>query len=176
VATASRSPEPPQRDPVATDQAEAATRPARHVIVAPGVAVPYPHPASPAATAIGKANRRVNTKPELAVRSALHRRGLRFRKDHRLQANEVRVRVDVVFSRRRVAVFIDGCFWHGCPEHQTVPKRNLDYWGPKLAANKTRDERVNRALRAEGWEVIRVWEHEDPEIAAEQIEDVVKGR
>lgn len=143
--------------------------------MAPGVAAPYPEPGSAAATAIGRANRRANTKPELALRSALHRRGLRFRKDHRLEAAGVKVRVDVAFPRHRVAVFVDGCFWHGCPEHQNTPKRNTAYWGPKLAGNQARDHRVNAALRADGWTVVRVWEHEDPERAADRIEDIVRG-
>lgn len=160
---------PPQRSQVEASRG-------RHVIVAPGVAAPYPEPGSAAATAIGRANRRVDTKPELALRSALHRRGLRFRKDHRLEAGGVKVRVDIAFTRRRVVVFVDGCFWHGCPQHQNVPKRNAAYWGPKLAANQARDDRVNGALRTDGWTVIRVWEHEDPEQAADRIEDTVKAR
>lgn len=148
----------------------------RHVVVAPGIRTPYPEPGSAAATAIGKANRRTNTKPELQLRSALHRRGLRFRKDHRLQAGGLKVRVDVAFTRRRIAVFVDGCFWHGCPEHQNTPNRNREYWVPKLAANRARDHRVNAALQAEGWEVVRIWEHEGPERAADRINDLVRSR
>lgn len=138
--------------------------------------MPYPEPSSASATTVGKANRRTNTKPELALRSALHGRGLRFRKDYQLRANGLRVRPDVVFTRRRVAVFVDGCFWHNCPEHGSVPKRNVDYWLPKLAANRARDDRVNEALQAEGWAVVRIWEHEDPEQAANQVEDLLACR
>jgi DNA mismatch endonuclease (patch repair protein) len=86
------------------------------------------------------------------------------------------VRPDVVFTRARVAVFCDGCFWHGCPEHGTSPRTNADYWGPKLAGNGQRDQRNDVALRASGWEVIRVWEHEDADEAARRVERVVLDR
>lgn len=148
----------------------------RELVVASGMRVPYPEPASTSATAIGKANRRANTKPERALRSVLHRRGLRFRKDHQLQASGLTVRADVAFTRRRVAVFVDGCFWHSCPEHGTVPKRNQEYWLPKLAGNRARDDRVNAALRVQGWEVVRIWEHEDPAKAADEIQDLIARR
>jgi DNA mismatch endonuclease (patch repair protein) len=120
----------------------------------------YPFPSSPAVTAAMRGNRRANTKPELALRSALHARGLRFRKDFliRTLAGD-RVKVDIAFTRSRVAVFVDGCFWHGCPEHGNMPKANTHYWGPKLARNQARDHRVTDALRADGWAVLRVWEH-----------------
>jgi DNA mismatch endonuclease (patch repair protein) len=134
-----------------------------------GRIVPYPEPKDEAATKIGKANRRTGTKPEMQLRSALHHRGHRFRKDHLLRVGGVRVRPDVVFTRWRVAVFVDGCFWHSCPEHQHVPKRNLDYWLPKLAANVERDRRVNAALTDEGWFVLRIWEHVDVNAAVELI-------
>ncbi|HEX2575485.1 MAG TPA: very short patch repair endonuclease, partial [Aquihabitans sp.] len=129
-----------------------------------------------AATKIGKANGRKDTRAEIRVRSALHRRGLRFRKDLLLRLDSVRVHPDVVFTRVRVAVFVDGCFWHGCPEHQHVPKRNRDYWVPKLQANVARDRRVDAALEAAGWEVVRAWEHEDPDAVADLVLDVVRRR
>ncbi|MGE3358642.1 MAG: very short patch repair endonuclease [Acidimicrobiia bacterium] len=138
--------------------------------VAKGVQVPYPEPTSEAATIIGKANRRSGTKPERLVRSELHRRGRRFRKDHLVRTPEVWVRVDVCFTRARVAVFVHGCFWHCCPEHGRIPKVNQAYWGPKLAANRARDERVERALRASGWVVLRIWEHEPIAAAADRVE------
>jgi DNA mismatch endonuclease (patch repair protein) len=145
----------------------------RHVTLGGGVQVPYPEPTSAAATKIGKANRRVGSKCEVALRSALHRQGLRFRKDMLLRVGGVRVHPDVVFTRSKIAVFVDGCFWHGCPDHRTMPKTNTSYWGPKLAANEARDRRVDTALAEEGWTVIRIWEHEDPVAAAALIADGV---
>ena len=116
-----------------------------------GVTVPYPMPTSAAASAFGRANRRADTTCEVAVRSALHGLGLRFRKDFALVGAGRRVRPDVVFTRARVAVFIDGCFWHSCPVHGRVPKSNVDYWMPKLGRNRQRDQEVNAALRGAGW-------------------------
>jgi DNA mismatch endonuclease, patch repair protein len=121
-------------------------------------------------------NRRVDTNPEVRLRSALHRRGLRFRKDFLLRLPDgVRARPDIVFTRAHVVVHSHGCFWHRCPLHATDPKANADYWGPKLAQNVERDERIDAALRADGWTVIRVWEHEDAGEAALQIERVVRA-
>jgi len=97
-----------------------------------------------------------DTRAELALRSALHRRGLRFRVNRRTEG----VKVDIVFVRARVAVFVDGCFWHCCPEHAAYPKSNEAYWLPKLRENQARDIRQADKLRAAGWQVIRVWEHE----------------
>jgi len=125
----------------------------------PGVA-DYPHPASEGRAANMRANRRTDTKPELALRRALHARGLRYRKDFRLDlADGRRVRPDIVFTKRKVAVFVDGCFWHACPEHGSKPKNNEWYWSPKLVKNVQRDELNNTALTGAGWTVIRVWEH-----------------
>jgi DNA mismatch endonuclease (patch repair protein) len=84
--------------------------------------------------------------------------------------------LDIVFPGPKVAVFVDGCFWHGCPEHATFPKSNQDYWLPKLAENKERDERQSNHLRNSGWEVIRVWEHEDSKLAMEKIARIVRSR
>jgi DNA mismatch endonuclease (patch repair protein) len=105
-------------------------------------------------------NRRRDTKPEVALRSALHAAGLRFRKDLRLDLGGIKVRPDIVFTRAKVAVFVDGCFWHSCPTHGTQPRRNSDYWGPKLARNIARDREQDAALVEHGWQVIRIWEHE----------------
>jgi DNA mismatch endonuclease (patch repair protein) len=121
------------------------------------------------------ANKRVDTKPEVALRSALHRLGLRFRKDRRIDLPAMRVRPDVVFSAARVAVYCDGCFWHRCPLHATSPKANADYWGPKLAENVRRDRAADEALKAAGWQVVRVWEHESPGEAAERIAAIVRA-
>src|SRR5690349_21474676 len=90
--------------------------------------VPYPHPSSAAVRAQMRGNRRVDTKPESAVRSQLHKHGYRFRKDHLLIAGDARARADIVFPRQRVAVFVDGCFWHRCPEHGNAPRANREYW------------------------------------------------
>lgn len=117
-----------------------------------------------------KGNRRTDTRPELALRSALHAQGLRFRKDFLLRTSAgSSVKADIVFTRDRIAVFVDGCFWHGCPEHGNSPKANTAYWGPKLSRNKERDLRLTDELRSDGWVVIRVWEHEPVELAVEQV-------
>ena len=107
-----------------------------------------------------RAIRRTDTKPELALRRALHRLGYRFRKDYRLDlATGRRVRPDIVFTRRRVAVFVDGCFWHACPEHGSKPAVNQGYWNPKLQRNTERDRAADAALELAGWQVVRLWEH-----------------
>ncbi|MBA2297818.1 MAG: very short patch repair endonuclease, partial [Actinobacteria bacterium] len=133
----------------------------RTVSLGGGQVVPYPEPLDDVASKVGRANGRVDTKPEVLIRSAVHRRGLRYRKDLLVRVEGLRVRPDLVFTRQKVAVFIDGCFWHRCPEHGTDPKRNVQYWKPKLQANVERDQRVTDALSASGWTVVRVWEHED---------------
>jgi DNA mismatch endonuclease (patch repair protein) len=117
-----------------------------------------------------------DTRPEKAVRSAVHALGMRFRVNAPVHCGEVRVRPDLVFTRARVAVFIDGCFWHSCPEHGDQPRTNTDYWRPKLAANVARDRRVDHALQEDGWQVVRIWEHEDPAQAAERVRLAVATR
>lgn len=129
----------------------------------------YPQPSSPAATAVMRGNVRADTRPELRIRSLLHRLGHRFRKDHAVVAGDVRVRPDIVFTRARVAVFVDGCYWHRCPQHGTEPRANPGYWRAKLDGNVARDRSVDAALRAAGWTVLRVWEHEAPEDAVTHI-------
>jgi DNA mismatch endonuclease (patch repair protein) len=119
----------------------------------------YPNPSSAAVSAVMRGNRRVDTGPERKVRSLLHARGYRYRTDYRLDVPGARVRPDIVFTRKRLAVFIDGCFWHCCPEHGTSPRANIQYWTAKLERNVARDHRVNLALGAAGWTVLRVWEH-----------------
>jgi DNA mismatch endonuclease, patch repair protein len=119
------------------------------------------------------ANRRADTAPEIALRRALHARGARFRKDHAVTLTGMSVRPDIVFTRARVAVFVDGCFWHRCPQHATDPKANSDYWGPKLRANVERDRLVDRVLTAAGWTVLRIWEHEDAADAADRVCDTL---
>jgi DNA mismatch endonuclease, patch repair protein len=121
-------------------------------------------------TAIMKGNRRIDTRPEVALRSALHRRGLRFRKEVALRPGQRLRRVDIVFPAVRLAVFVDGCFWHRCPEHGNQPRANTGYWSVKLHRNSERDKQVTRELEAAGWSVIRVWEHEDPREAAARVD------
>lgn len=119
------------------------------------------HVVSPATRATMRANKRRDTKPELALRRLLHAAGYRYRVDYRIDLPDgSRVRPDIVFTKRRVAVFVDGCFWHGCPEHGTRPKTNQEYWGPKLARNVERDRRNTLSLQKAGWSVARIWEHE----------------
>src|SRR4051812_45076559 len=116
-------------------------------------ALPYPFPSDSAVSKRMSRNRRRDTRPEQSVRRALHARGLRFRVDHSLRFDDVTVRPDVVFTRWRVAVFVDGCFWHGCPQHGNVPRRNQSYWIPKLERNADRDHRIDSALLRAGWQV-----------------------
>ncbi len=113
--------------------------------------------------------RREGTAPEMAVRRAVHSLGLRYFVNRR-PLPELRRTADLVFPRTRVAVFVDGCFWHGCPHHGKVKhKENTWYWPEKIASNMRRDADTNARLEVAGWLPIRIWEHEDPEIAAERI-------
>lgn len=117
-----------------------------------------------------RGNKRADTTPELALRSELHRRGLRFRKDYRVNLGQVTPRPDIVFTRSKVAVFVDGCFWHSCPVHRgKAPRKNLDFWAPKLAGNVERDRRHDAVLKDAGWVVVRVWEHVDVSEAADLV-------
>lgn len=117
-----------------------------------------------------------NTAPELALRRELHRRGLRYRLEVQI-VRGTRRRVDIVFGPSRVAVLVDGCFWHGCPQHGShVPQVNEWYWPDKIAGNKARDADTDARLSNDGWLVIRVWEHEDPVAAAERIAVKVRDR
>ena len=117
-----------------------------------------------------QANRRKDTKPEIALRSELHRRGLRFRKDHRVEGDGRSSRVDIVFTRQRLAVFVDGCFWHGCPQHMQQPKANSEWWRQKLETNQRRDQLIDDALERAGWRVLRLWEHVPPGDAADRVQ------
>lgn len=119
---------------------------------------------------------RVGTTPELALRRELHRRGLRYRVDYRPDVPGLRSRPDVVFTKARVAVFVDGCFWHGCPAHATQPRHNADWWREKLSSNEQRDHRINLCLEESGWVVVRVWEHEDSVVAADRVQAAVESR
>lgn len=114
-----------------------------------------------------------DTKPEMSVRRVLHARGLRYRVDYRPEQS-IRSRPDLTFSRARVVVYIDGCFWHGCPVHHTVAATNASYWREKLEANRERDRRSSAAFRDLGWTVLRFWEHEEVSEVADQIERAVR--
>lgn len=116
-----------------------------------------------------------DTPPEMAVRRLLHSRGFRYRVDTR-PLPELNRRADLVFRKVKVAVFIDGCFWHVCPEHGSYPKANATWWAQKLRKNVERDRDTNLRLAAEGWKVIRIWEHVPPEIAADMVENAVSAR
>lgn len=115
-----------------------------------------------------------DTAAELALRSELDRLGLRYVVDKSPIAG-IRSRADVVFEANRVAVFVDGCFWHGCPEHGTWPKANGEWWREKIETNRRRDTATNQKLTEAGWKVIRVWSHEDTQAAADQIARMVFG-
>lgn len=111
------------------------------------------------------------------MRSALHRRGLRFRVDYPVRLNGVTraIRPDVVFPRQRLALFVDGCWWHGCPLHSTVATTNSDYWKTKLAENRARDERHTKQLTDAAWTVVRAWTHEHPEAVADRVARALRG-
>lgn len=119
----------------------------------------YPKPASALVSARMKRNRKFNTRVELRLRSELHRRGLRFRAHIAIQISGSKVRPDIVFTRQHLAVFVDGCFWHSCPEHGVTPTHNFEYWSEKIARNRRRDTRVNNELARLDWMVVRLWEH-----------------
>jgi len=125
-----------------------------------------------------RANRRRDTGPERAVRSLLHARGLRYRVDLPIRVGALRpVRPDLVFTRARVCCFIDGCWWHGCPEHgRRRTSANDEYWSAKIARNVERDAEHRSVLEAAGWTVLRFWEHEDPADVADRIADAVAAR
>ncbi|MFF3063517.1 very short patch repair endonuclease [Oerskovia sp. NPDC057915] len=122
-----------------------------------------------------QANRRRDTAPELALRRAAHALGLRYRVDAR-PIRDLNRRADMVFPGAEVAVFVDGCFWHGCPQHGTNAKQNAAFWSAKIAQNRTRDADTNTRLEQAGWIVVRVWEHEDPTEAAKRLATVVLQR
>jgi DNA mismatch endonuclease (patch repair protein) len=116
-----------------------------------------------------------DTPPELAIRRLLHARGLRYRVDVR-PLKGLNRRADVVFAPAKVAIFVDGCFWHACPEHGSAPKANAEWWAEKLRTNVERDRDTDARLTAAGWTVLRIWEHEPPEAAAEFVARVVADR
>lgn len=118
-----------------------------------------------------QSNRGRNTRPELAVRKILHAQGLRYRVNYRPES-DLRRTADIVFTRAKIAVFIDGCFWHGCPEHYQRPAVNREYWDSKLVRNRERDAETDARLVQAGWRVIRRWEHERAADVARDVEAV----
>ena len=122
-----------------------------------------------------QANRSRDTGPEMALRRRLHALGFRYRVAAR-PLKPVRRTADLVFRSAKVAVFVDGCFWHHCPEHGTSPRANSDYWGPKLEGNVERDRQTDALLTDAGWLSVRVWEHEDPIAAARRVARIVRRR
>lgn len=119
--------------------------------------------------------RQKNTSAEAALRRELHVLGLRYRIHVTVLSKPRRV-ADVTFAGARVAVFVDGCFWHGCPSHATWPKQNAEFWRAKIIANQDRDRDTDARLRAAGWRVVRVWAHETPKKAASRIARLVCAR
>ncbi len=124
--------------------------------------------------AVMRGNRSTDTLPELGLRRNLHRRGLRFRIGLRLRTPFGWVRPDIVFTKRKVAVFVDGCFWHACPEHLVHSLTNQTYWRTKLDSNVRRDAHVTAALAAGGWRVLRIWEHDVKESSERAADGVAK--
>lgn len=129
----------------------------------------YPLPADPAVSKRMKANGRRDSRAGSIIRSALHRHGLRFFVDRPVQLSDRIVRPDIVFPRARLAVFIDGCYWHACPNHGTQPRRNREYWEPKLRRNVERDREVDAGLQQSGWLSLRFWEHELPDSVVPEV-------
>ncbi|GAA4912198.1 very short patch repair endonuclease [Streptomonospora salina] len=121
-----------------------------------------------------RSNKGRDTKPELALRRAVHAMGLRYRVAYR-PVPSVRRTADLVFTRARLAVFLDGCFWHGCPEHHTRAKTNAEYWASKVEKNRDRDRQTDRLLEDAGWTVLRAWEHEDPQDVAVRVYERYTG-
>lgn len=123
-----------------------------------------------------QSNKPKDTAPERALRSRMHRAGLRFYKHFRALPGK-RFTIDAAFPQLKIAVFLNGCFWHGCPEHGSVPKAHADFWKEKLQHNMTRDSQIDDALAEAGWLVVRAWEHDAPfDAAVAQIAELVRDR
>lgn len=134
---------------------------------------PRPIPSSSDVSGRMSRQRRRDTDPEVAIRRLLHANRLRFRVTYPVPGMPRRT-MDIAFTKARVAVFIDGCFWHVCPEHGTSPASNSKWWSEKLAKNQARDVATTAHLEALGWSVVRIWEHEKAEEAAARIADMVR--
>jgi len=134
-----------------------------------------PKPSSISARNRMKATKPRDTAPEKALRSELYKKGLRYRVDAR-PIKELNRRADIVFRSTKVAIFVDGCFWHGCPIHGTQAKANAEFWKNKIRQNQMRDEDTSKRLKKAGWRVVRVWEHENPEKTSDKIYNVIVKR
>jgi DNA mismatch endonuclease (patch repair protein) len=132
----------------------------------------HPGPSSERMSRRMSGQARRDTQPELAVRRALHAAGLRYRVAYPVPGLPRRT-IDIAFPRRRVAVFIDGCFWHGCPAHGTDPASNSAWWAKKILTNQQRDADTTTQLQTLGWTVVRFWEHEDPDAILREVEALV---
>jgi DNA mismatch endonuclease (patch repair protein) len=130
---------------------------------------------SPGVRASMQSNRSRDTKPEIALRRKVHALGLRYYVARAPFAG-MRRKADLIFPRAKIAIFLDGCFWHGCPHHFRRPITNAEYWDAKISGNRQRDSEVDTQLAAAGWLVIRVWEHEDMASAADSIAQAVRSR
>ncbi|MFD7579284.1 very short patch repair endonuclease [Kitasatospora sp. NPDC059817] len=122
-----------------------------------------------------RSNKGRDTAPERRLRSLLHAEGLRYRVSAR-PLPDLRRTADLVFPKTKIAVFVDGCFWHGCPDHGTRPSANSSFWEKKLNRTRERDTETNEALKAAGWTVIRIWEHVPPDAAAEAVRAAIDAR
>ena len=140
----------------------------------PGFASGRPRAPSESVRSRMSRQRRKNTAPEVEVRRELHARGVRFRTDVKLE-RDLRTRADIAWRRLKLAIFIDGCFWHGCPEHATRPAANAEWWAVKLDGNIARDRRTDAILADRGWTVLRFWEHQAPADVADAIVAVLRG-
>jgi DNA mismatch endonuclease (patch repair protein) len=133
-------------------------------------------PPSPARSQNMTAVRRTNTKPETDLRRALHAKGLRFRKDYPIRLGRKLIRPDIAFTRLRIAVFVDGCFRHLCPEHGQIPATNVEFWTAKLRGNAERDRDQDSTLTSADWLVVRIWEHEQLPAAVASVESALNAR
>lgn len=137
---------------------------------------PAPTASSAAVRRTMQGNRKTGTRPEAEVRRHLWQRGLRYQKNRPVRTSQAVVRPDVVFVGRKLAVFIDGCYWHGCPQHFKTPRSNREYWAAKIARNRERDAATDAALSEEGWRVLRFWEHVPAGVAADAIAEALVDR
>jgi DNA mismatch endonuclease (patch repair protein) len=141
-----------------------------------GIVGKPPAPSSDAVRRTMRGNRRRDSTPETRLRSVLHSFGLRYRVDLPIRVpNRRPIRPDIVFTRARLVIFVDGCFWHGCPNHGRPPRTNSTYWAAKIELNRERDGQQTIALEEAGWTVVRIWEHEPVEIAAAAVLALLRG-
>jgi DNA mismatch endonuclease (patch repair protein) len=136
--------------------------------------MPVPPASTPAVSKRMKRTRQRDTPKELDLRRELHHRGLRYLVDA-APLPGLRRRADLVFRGPRVAVFVDGCFWHQCPEHGTMPQSNREWWSNKLTRNVARDRDTDERLRAAGWQIVRIWEHDSTLCAADLVQSFVRA-